>query len=150
MDSSLFPDIHLAGGISTQAEKYRQMAREGDEWRSRVFDIGNAKAQSAIPAPKKITRKSPHQNSRASINEPKQPGSSRLNEQGSSGFASFTAGKDNDFSADGTRANIYQPRMSTTADSMRTAVDNDDFNTDSLGKNNVATSLLDRDITISP
>lgn len=45
------------------------MAREGDEWRSPIFDIGSAKATSNIPAPKKITRKSPHQHARATIND---------------------------------------------------------------------------------
>jgi hypothetical protein len=45
------------------------MAREGNEWRSPVFDIGTAKASSNIPVPKKITRRSPHQNTRATIND---------------------------------------------------------------------------------
>ena len=42
-ETSIFPNIHFAGVISTTAAKYRQMAREGDEWRSPVFDIGPAK-----------------------------------------------------------------------------------------------------------
>jgi len=45
------------------------MAREGKEWRSPIFDLGTAKATSDIPAPKKITRKSPRQNTRASIDD---------------------------------------------------------------------------------
>ena len=68
-ETSLFPNIQLPDGISTKATKYREMAREGKEWRSPVFDLGTAKASSDIPAPKKITRKSPHQNTRATIND---------------------------------------------------------------------------------
>ena len=44
------------------------MAREGDEWRSPIFDLGTAKP-TPIPEPKKITRKSPHQHSHSTINE---------------------------------------------------------------------------------
>jgi len=68
-ETSLFPNIHLPGGVSSKATKYKEIAREGDEWRSPVFDIGSAKATSNIPAPKKITRKSPHQHTRATIND---------------------------------------------------------------------------------
>jgi len=68
-ETSLFPNIQLPGAISTKANKYREMAREGDEWRSPVFDIGTAKTASNIPAPQKITRRSPHQNTRATIND---------------------------------------------------------------------------------
>ena len=42
-ETSIFPNIHFPGGISTTAAKYRQIAREGDEWRSPVFDIGTAR-----------------------------------------------------------------------------------------------------------
>lgn len=68
-ETSLFPNIQLPGAISTKATKYREMARDGKEWRSPVFDIGTAKASSNIQAPKKITRRSPHQNTRATIND---------------------------------------------------------------------------------
>ena len=68
-ETSLFPNIQLPGATSTKATKYREMAREGDEWRSPVFDLGTAKTASNIPAPKKITRRSPHQNTRATIND---------------------------------------------------------------------------------
>jgi len=139
MEGSMFPNIHFPGAVSADAAKYREMARQGNEWRSPVFDIGNAKAQSAIPSPKKITRKSPQQNSRATLNERKQPGSSSSNEHAGSDFPG----------TDSTRANMYQPRMSTAADSMRTAVDHDDMGTDNLGKHNVTSSPLDRDIKTS-
>jgi hypothetical protein len=46
------------------------MAREGDEWRSPVFDLGTGTAKASnIPAPKQITRRSPHQDTRATIND---------------------------------------------------------------------------------
>ena len=145
MDGSMFPNIHLPGGISAEAAKYREMAREGNEWRSPVFDIGSSKASSSIPSPKKITRKSPHKHSRAAINERTQ---SQGNEQIAGGFTSLNARRQD--GADPTRTNIYQPRMSTATDSMRTAVDHDDFGTENLGKHNAAVSQLDRDVMTSP
>lgn len=68
-ETSLFPNVHLPGGISSKATKYKEMAREGDEWRSPIFDLGSAKTTSNIPKPKQITRKSPHQHTRATIND---------------------------------------------------------------------------------
>jgi hypothetical protein len=67
-ETSMFPNIRFPGGISTKAEKYREIALEGDEWQSPIFDLGTAKA-TPIPEPKKITRKSPHQCSRSTISE---------------------------------------------------------------------------------
>jgi hypothetical protein len=77
------------------------MACDGKEWRSPVFDIGSAKP-SQIPAPKKITRKSPHQNTRATIND--RPGTATHgrgldtdNQQPStSGYGSSKYGSSND------------------------------------------------------
>lgn len=66
----MFPNIHLPDSIATKATKYREMAHEGDEWRSPVFDIGSAKASSKLIAPKPITHKSPYQGTRATVNHP--------------------------------------------------------------------------------
>jgi hypothetical protein len=36
---SIFPNIHLPGGISSKATEYKNMAMEGNEWRSPVFKV---------------------------------------------------------------------------------------------------------------
>jgi len=56
-EDSIFPDIHLAGGISTKATEYKEMARKGDKWESPVFSIGSASKSSNIPPPPQVVRK---------------------------------------------------------------------------------------------
>ncbi|KAI0006357.1 hypothetical protein F4779DRAFT_23621 [Xylariaceae sp. FL0662B] len=58
-EDSIFPDIHLPGGISSKATEYRELARKGERWESPVFSIGAASKSSDTPAAPKITRK-PH------------------------------------------------------------------------------------------
>ncbi|KXX78954.1 hypothetical protein MMYC01_204742 [Madurella mycetomatis] len=58
-EDSIFPNIHLPGGISSKATEYRELARKGDKWESPVFSIGSAGKSSNIPATPRITRK-PH------------------------------------------------------------------------------------------
>lgn len=41
-EDSIFPNIHLPGGISSKATEYRELAKKGDEWQSPVFSIGAA------------------------------------------------------------------------------------------------------------
>ena len=36
---SIFPDIKLPGGISSKATEFKNMAREGNEWRSPIFKV---------------------------------------------------------------------------------------------------------------
>lgn len=59
-EDSIFPNIHLPGGISSKATEYRELARKGDKWESPVFSIGSAKRSTDIPSAPKIQRK-PHQ-----------------------------------------------------------------------------------------
>jgi hypothetical protein len=183
----LFPNVHLPGGISSEATKYKQMAREGDEWRSPIFDIGSAKPSSNIPKPKKITRRSPHQHTRATINDREgtatnnqglNPGSSQYGSKtGSTGYGSNTGsntgsqqgytslnsgGYDSGRNGGGfipsggfgnlsnTGNNGYQPRSSVTADSMRTAVEQEDFEGTHVGKYNVTGSQLPQDPVTMP
>jgi hypothetical protein len=54
---SIFPNIHLPGGISSKATEYKNMAMEGSEWRSPIFKLGSASTSSNIPAATNITRK---------------------------------------------------------------------------------------------
>ena len=55
---SIFPEIKLPGGISTQATKYKELAAKGDKWESPIFGIGSAPETSNLPAIGSITRKS--------------------------------------------------------------------------------------------
>ncbi|KAI0180623.1 hypothetical protein GGR52DRAFT_252567 [Hypoxylon sp. FL1284] len=58
-EDSIFPNIHLPGGISSKATEYRQLARKGEMWESPVFSIGSASKSSNIPVAPQVTRK-PH------------------------------------------------------------------------------------------
>jgi len=54
---SIFPDIHLPGGISSKATEYKELAAKGDKWESPVFSIGGAKKSTDIPSVPRIERK---------------------------------------------------------------------------------------------
>ncbi|KEY69021.1 hypothetical protein S7711_03322 [Stachybotrys chartarum IBT 7711] len=58
-EHSIFPNIHLPGGISSKATEYRELARKGDKWESPVFSIGSSKKSTDIPSAPKIEKK-PH------------------------------------------------------------------------------------------
>ncbi|KAI1393281.1 uncharacterized protein F4822DRAFT_6542 [Hypoxylon trugodes] len=58
-EDSIFPSIHLPGGISSKATEYRELARKGEQWESPVFSIGAASKSTNIPAAPQVTRK-PH------------------------------------------------------------------------------------------
>lgn len=62
-EDSIFPNIHLPGGISSKATEYKELARKGDKWESPVFSIGSASKSTDIPAAPKVTRKSHATNS---------------------------------------------------------------------------------------
>ncbi|KAK3940348.1 hypothetical protein QBC46DRAFT_364132 [Diplogelasinospora grovesii] len=57
-EDSIFPNIHLPGGISSKATEYKELARKGDKWESPVFSIGTASKSRDIPAAPRVTRKS--------------------------------------------------------------------------------------------
>ena len=58
-EDSIFPHIHLPGGISSKATEYKELARKGDKWESPVFSIGSAAKSHDIPSAPHVTRK-PH------------------------------------------------------------------------------------------
>ncbi|PSR83317.1 hypothetical protein BD289DRAFT_370200 [Coniella lustricola] len=58
-EDSIFPNIHLPGGISSKATEYKELARKGEKWESPVFSIGGASRSNDIPPAPKVTRK-PH------------------------------------------------------------------------------------------
>lgn len=55
---SIFKNISLPGGFSTQATKYKDMAHQGEKWESPIFGIGSA-PQSKDIRPTEVSRKSP-------------------------------------------------------------------------------------------
>ena len=54
---SIFPNIHLPGGISSKATEYKKIAMEGTDWRSPIFKMGSAFTSSNIPDAPNVTRK---------------------------------------------------------------------------------------------
>lgn len=58
-EDSIFPHIHLPGGISSKATEYKELARKGDKWESPVFSIGTASKSHDIPGTPNVARK-PH------------------------------------------------------------------------------------------
>ncbi|KAM7202272.1 Protein of unknown function (DUF4449) domain containing protein [Naviculisporaceae sp. PSN 640] len=58
-EDSIFPNIHLPGGISSKATEYKELARKGDKWESPVFSIGSASRSRDLPRAPVVTRK-PH------------------------------------------------------------------------------------------
>lgn len=58
-EDSIFPHIHLPGGISSKATEYKELARKGDKWESPVFSIGTASRSHDVPHAPHVTRK-PH------------------------------------------------------------------------------------------
>lgn len=41
-EDSIFPNVHLPGGISSKATEYKELAKKGEKWESPVFSIGSA------------------------------------------------------------------------------------------------------------
>lgn len=89
-EDSIFPDVHLPGGISSKATEYRDLARKGDKWESPVFSIGSAAKSRDIPATPKIVHK-PHQTSSAASSGTLQNRASSLN-RGTTNGATYQDG----------------------------------------------------------
>lgn len=56
-EDSIFPHIHLPGGISSKATEYKELARKGDKWESPVFSIGSASKSRDLPSAPHVARK---------------------------------------------------------------------------------------------
>jgi len=54
---SIFPNIHLPGGISSKATEYKETATKGDTWESSIFTLGSASASTDIASAPKVERK---------------------------------------------------------------------------------------------
>jgi hypothetical protein len=54
---SIFPDIHLPGGISSKATEYKELALKGNDWQSPIFKLGSASTTSDLPHAPQVTRK---------------------------------------------------------------------------------------------
>ncbi|KAI2468989.1 hypothetical protein F4781DRAFT_395972 [Annulohypoxylon bovei var. microspora] len=67
-EDSIFPNIHLPGGISSKATEYRELARKGEQWESPVFSIGDASKSTNIPSAPEVVRKSHATNGNTATN----------------------------------------------------------------------------------
>ncbi|KAI1150745.1 hypothetical protein F4825DRAFT_425446 [Nemania diffusa] len=56
-EDSVFPNVHLPGGISAKATEFKELARRGEKWESPVFSIGSSGKSTDIPAAPAVTRK---------------------------------------------------------------------------------------------
>ncbi|EFY95596.1 hypothetical protein X797_009623 [Metarhizium robertsii] len=57
LEDSIFPEVKMAGGVSSKATEYKELSRKGDKWESPVFSIGSAKRSTDIPPAPKIENK---------------------------------------------------------------------------------------------
>ncbi|KAI1763049.1 hypothetical protein GGR53DRAFT_467685 [Hypoxylon sp. FL1150] len=69
-EDSIFPNVHLPGGISSKATEYKELARKGELWESPVFSIGAASKSSNIPPAPQVTRKPHAVNTNTNTNYP--------------------------------------------------------------------------------
>lgn len=54
---SIFPNIHLPGGISSKATEYKELGQKGETWHSPIFKLGSAAATTNLPSAPSVTRK---------------------------------------------------------------------------------------------
>lgn len=54
---SIFPNVHLPGGISSKATEYKESALKGEDWQSPIFKLGSAGVSTDLPKAQKVTRK---------------------------------------------------------------------------------------------
>ncbi|KAI1085477.1 hypothetical protein F5B20DRAFT_567469 [Whalleya microplaca] len=92
-EDSIFPQIHLPGGISSKATEYKDLARKGERWESPVFSIGAASKSTDIPAAPKVTRK-PHDTSTTGAGAANGKGNGTLNGGGyANGNGNYASGR---------------------------------------------------------
>jgi hypothetical protein len=54
---SIFPNVHLPGGISSKATEYKELGRRGEKWESPIFRLGSAPTTTArVPTPQVIRK----------------------------------------------------------------------------------------------
>jgi len=70
---SIFPNIHLPGGISSKATEYKETATKGDSWESPIFTLGSASKSSNIASAPKVTSK-PHNVTEGGVRGPQNVG----------------------------------------------------------------------------
>lgn len=54
---SIFPDVHLPGGISSKATEFIELALKGEKWESPVFNLGSAPSSNNIPSAPNVVHK---------------------------------------------------------------------------------------------
>lgn len=110
---SIFPNIHLPGGISSKATEYKELALKGNTWESPIFKLGSASTSSDIAAAPTVTRKD-HSVTKGGVRGPQNIGNTdsatnQLNDPAaqsagtnSNNVSGFTNQVDNAFSGEGT------------------------------------------------
>ena len=98
---SIFPNIHLQGGISSKATEYKNQALEGDSWRSPIFKLGSASTSSDIPETTNVTRKE-HNVTNGGIRGPQNIGNAGSMTNQLNDSAAQAAGKGNGPATNGT------------------------------------------------
>jgi hypothetical protein len=141
---SIFPDIHLPGGISSKATEYKELALKGNNWESPVFKIGSASPTSDIPHAPQVNRKA-HNVTEGGVRGPQNIGNTnsmtnQLSNQAASntnGSASYENRPTNGSASYGTGAFSNQVDQSFSKDASQIAPMNGKTNGNTtLGQNN--------------
>lgn len=117
---SIFPNIHLPGGISSKATEYKTQALEGNSWRSPIFKLGSASTSSNIPEATNITRKE-HNVTEGGVRGPQNIGNTGSMTKKLNDPAAQAAGKANGSATNGTTAfsnqvdNVFSPEGTPVA-----------------------------------
>jgi hypothetical protein len=106
---SIFPNIHLPGGISSKATEYKESATKGTDWQSPIFTLGSASKSTNIASAPKIQSK-PHNVTEGGVRGPQNVGNteSMTNQardpaaQGQGQASAFGSQVDQAFSKEGT------------------------------------------------
>jgi len=132
---SIFPDIHLPGGISSKATEYKELALKGDDWQSPIFKLGSASTTSDIPHAPQVTRKA-HNVTDGGIRGPQNIGNTGSMTNQLSNQAGTTNGSATNGSAYGTQGFSNQVDQVFSKDGTPNAATNGRTNGTTLGQNN--------------
>jgi hypothetical protein len=140
---SIFPDIHLPGGISSKATEYKELALKGNNWESPVFKIGSVSPTSDLPHAPQVNRKA-HNVTEGGVRGPQNIGNTNSmtnqlsNQAGdpTNNSASYENRPTNGNNSYGTNAFSNQVDQSFSKDSSQIDPLNRKTNGTTLGQNN--------------
>lgn len=131
---SIFPQIHLPGGISSKATEYKDLATKGDNWESPIFKIGSAGVSKDIEHAPNVTQK-PHAVTEGGVRGPQNIGNTSSTTENlkdpsaqrdvqSGGLGSSNAGYSSNTTGLSSTSNGYTKGSATDNTSFGTQVDN--------------------------